>query len=101
MKPRIQCVQTPWIPDFIASDARANRNYQTQAMQYRLMSRILGLFVQGRWLLRVITLMSVFTPLMRGVKTLNKWSCDGSDPWCAHPSAVPPHVQVRAQAGQA
>ena len=52
-------------------------------------------------LLRVITLMSVFTPRMRGVKTLNKWSCDGSDPWCAHPSAVPPHVQVRAQAGQA
>ena len=68
MKPRIQCVQTPWIPDFIASDARANRNYQTQAMPYRLMSRIPGLFVQGRWLLRVITLLSVFTPRMRGGK---------------------------------
>jgi len=25
MKPRIQCVQTPWIPDFIASGARASR----------------------------------------------------------------------------
>jgi SnoaL-like protein len=40
---------------------------------------------------------------MGGVTTLNKWSCDGSDPWCAHPLGRAAQAQARAdaQAGQA